>query len=140
MTLFVCAWTMRLCLYGSWMLGAHRAAHKVTSRGKHHPCPRPTNSSTGLLLCLSQLGPPPQLTNRTPLPETEHSAKPPRQHHQSTAPGASALPGRPHGNRDANGWGFSGCVLVPKFHPPNFTIQLSHQIFYLVYGALNIDK
>ena len=27
-----------------------------------------------------------------------------------------------------------------KFLPPNFTIHLSHQIFYLMYGVLNVDK
>ena len=31
------------------------------------------------------------------------------------------------------------CV-VPTFLSPNFTIHLSHQIFYLMHGALNIDK
>ena len=30
--------------------------------------------------------------------------------------------------------------LVPKFLSPNFTIHLSHQIFYLMHGVLNIDK
>ena len=30
--------------------------------------------------------------------------------------------------------------LVPKFLSLNFTIHLSHQIFYLMHGALNVDK
>ena len=30
--------------------------------------------------------------------------------------------------------------LVPKFLSPNFTIHLSHQISYLMYGGLNVGK
>ena len=30
--------------------------------------------------------------------------------------------------------------LVPKFFSPNFTIHLSHQIFCLMHGALNVGK
>ena len=30
--------------------------------------------------------------------------------------------------------------LVLKFLSPNFIIYLSHQIFYFMYGALNVDK
>jgi len=33
-----------------------------------------------------------------------------------------------------------GLCLVPKFLSPNFTIHLSHQIFCLMYGALNVGK
>ena len=30
--------------------------------------------------------------------------------------------------------------LVSNFLSPNFTIHLSHQISYLIHGALNVDK
>jgi len=33
-----------------------------------------------------------------------------------------------------------GLCSLPKFLSPNFTILLSHQIFYLMHGALNVDK
>ena len=33
-----------------------------------------------------------------------------------------------------------GLCSLPKFLSPNFTIHLSHQIFYLMHGALNVDK
>jgi len=35
---------------------------------------------------------------------------------------------------------FPVAVFTFKISGPNFTIHLLHQIFYLMYGALNIDK
>ena len=31
-------------------------------------------------------------------------------------------------------------AVLPKFLTPNFTIHLSHQIFYFIHGVLNVDK
>ena len=31
-------------------------------------------------------------------------------------------------------------AVLPKFFGKNFTIHISHQIFYFIYGALNVDK